>query len=308
MLEARKIHKTSLMMPPTTPDHDHEIVTLRQLIDQGLASAVPEAASGDVVTKAMRYALLTRGKRLRPLLTVAAATRCDSRIEAALPGALALEIVHTASLIVDDLPAMDNATMRRGLPTVHIAFSEDIALLATIGLLNLAYQTLLRAETLPLQTRLDMLHVLTQAVGTDGLISGQGMDLQGKVGRSDLSAVAKLNYQKTGVLFVAAFEFAALAANLPPDVRRQLREAAQHLGHSYQINDDINDLLSHSAATGKTAARDGDHKTSLSLLTLEEAKQLAEQHHQEAVAALHKTGLAACHDLTDFMLAVCRKV
>jgi geranylgeranyl diphosphate synthase, type II len=241
------------------------------------------------VTEAMRYSLLAPGKRIRPILTLLLARQLGGNESLALDPACALEMVHSASLILDDLPAMDNATLRRGLPALHIAFGEATAQLAAIGLLNAAYQVVLRAEGLTPALRLGLLEDLTAAVGVDGLVGGQELDLQGQAQRLTADAVAKLNHGKTGVLFETAAMFGARIANIPATRREAARRFGDHLGQAFQIWDDLLDKQSSTAVIGKNIDQDGGEKSILATLSAEQARALMHQHHGEA-----RTALAAC--------------
>ena len=190
-----------------------QLAALRQSIEQRLAQlANPGGGTATrMVSQAMNYALLAPGKRVRPVLTLMACTQLGGELALALDGACAIEMVHTASLILDDLPCMDDAQLRRGLPTTHRAHGEAAALLAAIGLLNRAYAVLAHAGLQPPQ-KIALLARLTDAVGVDGLIDGQALDLRERIGFRGIEAIDELNRLKTGSLFAAALEFGAICA------------------------------------------------------------------------------------------------
>ncbi len=188
----------------------------------------------------MRYAVLSPGKRIRPLLTLLTARQLDCPAGRAMAPACAVELVHAASLVLDDLPCMDDADLRRGRATVHREFGEDIAVLAGVGLLNEAYSLIMRAEGLSAETRCDMAAVLSRTVGIAGLIGGQDKDLVGCERRS-FAELSQLHHEKTGVLFVAAVELGALAAGAGADARETLRQFGCELGLAFQAIDDMQD-------------------------------------------------------------------
>ena len=158
-----------------------KIGSFRAQLDARLADLVP--ASSQPLGAAMNYAVSTPGKRLRPLLLLLIATQLGQTVDAALDAACAVEMVHAASLVLDDLPCMDDAPLRRGQPSTHARFGEDVAVLTGVALLNQAYDLLARAAHLPPQDRLDMIQALSNAVGLEGLVAGQALDLRERSAR-----------------------------------------------------------------------------------------------------------------------------
>ncbi len=232
------------------------------------------------VHRAMGYAVLSPGKRIRPMLALATAEMLGGDSEEALDLACAVELVHCCSLVLDDLPAMDDAGLRRGRPTLHLEFGEDVALLAAFALLNRGYALVAEASQRLHLSRYgpeDLLHQLAQAIGTAGLIGGQALDLASGQVPTALSGLEYIHSHKTGALFLAAAELGAMAA----DARRRDFEAigafAKNLGLAYQIEDDLLDVLATSAETGKDAGQDGDRATFVKLLGVEGARALAEE-------------------------------
>lgn len=214
---------------------------LRAMVDAALEAAMPDA--GDPphrIHAAMRYAVLSPGKRLRPLLALLSASHLGCPPAAALPGACALEFVHAASLVLDDLPCMDDADTRRGQPSVHVRYGEDVAVLTGVALLNEAYALLGCAPGLSDAARCEMTTLLARTVGPAGLVGGQDKDL---MGTADLSpgAATQLHHEKTGVLFIAAVEMGALAAGADHESRETLRAFARELGLAFQALDDLHD-------------------------------------------------------------------
>ncbi|MEJ7932449.1 polyprenyl synthetase family protein [Ramlibacter sp. AN1015] len=211
-------------------------------IEQRLAQLLPQAgALGDnALAGAMRSAVLGPGKRLRPLLTMLAgeALLAGGEPAALLDAACAVEMVHCASLVLDDMPCMDDARLRRGQPALHLHAGEDVALLAAVALLALASQVLAQAPELDATRRCRLVACLNAAIGFGGLAQGQYRDL--RQGAVDAAAGAELNDLKTGVLFAAALEMAAIVA-ARDEQAPALRRAALELGRAFQLRDDLDD-------------------------------------------------------------------
>ena len=244
----------------------------------------------------MRYAVLSPGKRVRPMLALAAAEMLGGPPDDALDLACAVELVHCCSLVLDDLPAMDDAHLRRGRPTLHRAFGEDVALLAAFALLNRGYGLVAEASQrlhLSRYSPEELLHHLAQAIGTAGLIGGQALDLTSGQGSPALSDLEYIHSHKTGALFVAAAELGAMAV----DARRRDLEAvgafAKNLGLAFQIEDDLLDVLATSAVTGKDAGQDADKATFVKLLGVEGARALADELLEFALASVATFGRKA---------------
>ena len=237
----------------------------------------------------MRYAALDGGKRLRPML-VLAASELGERVQAACEAALAaVECIHVYSLVHDDMPEMDNDTLRRGKPTCHVAYGAATALLVGDALQTLAFDVLSRPTALPAARQLQMLNVLARASGSAGMAGGQAIDLA-NVGR-DLpqNALEQMHSLKTGALIRAAVQLGALSC---PDVSETalaaLDEYARKLGLAFQVIDDVLDCAADTATLGKTAGKDADadKPTYVKLLGLDAARDYAEQLAAEAINAL----------------------
>lgn len=248
------------------------------------------------VHQAMRYAVLSPGKRVRPMLALAAAEMLGGSADEALDLGCAVELIHCCSLVLDDLPAMDDARLRRGRPTLHREFGEDVALLAAFALLNRGYALVAEASQRLQLSRYspeDLLHHLAQAIGTAGLIGGQALDLASGKGSLELSDLEYIHSHKTGALFLAAAELGAMAA----DARRRDFEAigvfAKNLGLAFQIEDDLLDVLATSAETGKDAGQDGDKATFVKLLGVVGARSLADELLEFALASVAQFGRKA---------------
>jgi geranylgeranyl diphosphate synthase type II len=242
--------------------------------------------------EAIRYSLLAPGKRVRPLLCLLTAEYLGGDGEAALDAACAIEMIHTASLVLDDLPAMDDATLRRGLPANHVSYGEDTALLAAMALLNRAYGVLGAARGLSEPIRLALVQLLTQAVGTDGIIAGQDCDLKADLLVRDHISLEKMHTQKTGALFVAAVEAGARVAETRREWLPALRIFGSKLGLAFQTGDDLADALGTEATTGKNVGQDVGKPTMLSFLGHDRAVQVASAFVQSAILALEPLGPA----------------
>jgi geranylgeranyl diphosphate synthase type II len=200
---------------------------------------------------AMRYALLSPGKRVRPLLAVLTALDYGRDAARVLDFGCALEMVHCASLILDDLPCMDDAQLRRGRPAAHRRFGEATTTLAAVGLLNEAYGVLAADGSLSHRLRSTLAGDLSAAVGTTGLVSGQSRDLSDRSGALDEHEVAIINRQKTGVLFELAIAGAGRIIDLPAECTGQLNAYATHIGLAFQCADDLLDAVDPAADSGK---------------------------------------------------------
>ncbi|HJR59418.1 MAG TPA: polyprenyl synthetase family protein [Vicinamibacterales bacterium] len=255
-------------------------------VEAELRRLVPEGR--DPVPRSMAYTALAPSKRVRPVLTLLCAELCGGRAPAALPAAAAIELVHAASLILDDLPSMDDAPMRRGRPTNHKVFGEAIAILAAFALLNQAYGTVARAYEPDMAARLASL--LSDSVGIEGLVGGQAADLLATDQQIDFDMLERIHRGKTGALFVAAATSGALAAGGPADAVASLAAYAKNLGLAFQIVDDLLDVEGDPAQTGKAIREDVRKTTFVSFSGVAGARQLARELCETADRALHPFG------------------
>jgi geranylgeranyl diphosphate synthase, type II len=215
------------------------VATLKGQLEARLVDIAPPAARP--LAAAMHHALATPGKRLRPLLLLLTATQLGQAVEAALDAACAVEMVHAASLVLDDLPCMDDAPTRRGQPSTHARFGEDVAVLTGVALLNHAYALLARAPQLSATDRVQMIEALSGAVGMEGLVAGQELDLHAPVG--DLAAVREAHHRKTGVLFMAAVSLGAVIGQANVAEHMALERFAAEFGLAFQARDDVSDAV-----------------------------------------------------------------
>ncbi len=250
---------------------------------------VPEASNAPVVD-AMRYTLLAPSKRVRAVLVLLAAELCGSPARA-MPAACAVEAIHAASLILDDLPSMDDAPLRRGRPTAHIEFGEAVAVLAAFGLLNEAYGHLARAYDPLLATRITTLYA--DAVGLDGLIAGQAEDVLATDHTLTFDTLERIHRRKTGVLFSAAATAGALTAGASAGDIAALTAYAKNLGLAFQIVDDLLDVTGSPEDTGKMTRSDARKTTFVSFSGVDGARELALELCRTATAALAPFGRRA---------------
>ncbi len=245
---------------------------------------------------AMRYAVLDGGKRLRPLLVLAASEAVGGSPDAALRAACAVELIHAYSLVHDDMPCMDNDVLRRGKPTVHVKFGEADALLAGDALQALAFELLTPDDgSVELAAQANLCRLLARAAGSQGMAGGQAIDLA-SVGKSLYEAqLREMHRLKTGALLKGSVEMgAACACNVPAQALPALRDYGAALGLAFQIVDDILDVTADSSTLGKTAGKDAasDKPTYVSLLGLDGARSQARGLLVDALAALDRSGLS----------------
>ena len=241
------------------------------------------------VYDAMRYSALAPGKRLRPLLVLAAARLFGVAQRSALQVAAAIEMVHAYSLIHDDLPAMDDSDLRRGRPTCHKAFDEATAVLAGDGLLTMAFEVLAHPDTHgDPAVRCELIAALAGAAGAAGMVGGQMIDLIAETRPLDIGAITRLQRMKTGALIAFSCEAGAVLAKAPAELRLALRGYAHDLGLAFQIADDLLDVDGLAAETGKPVGADAaaGKATFVSILGPERARAQAELLVSQAVAHL----------------------
>jgi len=243
-----------------------ESAARRARVDLRLKKLLPPADSAPrPLTDAVRDICLRQGKRVRPLLAMLSSAHFGGRELAALDFGCALELIHTASLVLDDLPCMDDAVIRRGKVTLHRRFGEDTAVLSAVGLLNLAYGVIVGDAEVEPETRLALIALLSDTVGFHGLVSGQFRDLRDPEALRDELTLTSLNYQKTGVLFAAAIVGGAMIAGADEAAQVQARLFASRLGLAFQLWDDLQDSVSTSEAIGKDVRKDDGRVTFVTL-------------------------------------------
>jgi geranylgeranyl diphosphate synthase type II len=269
----------------------------RRLVEDALSRALPpESAWPATIHRAVRYSLFAGGKRVRPLLALAAGETVGGAPEEVLPLAVAVEMIHTYSLIHDDLPCMDDDDLRRGKPTSHKVFGEAIAVLAGDALLTRAFHVL--ADVPPywdgerLRRRVQALAILGEASGTTGLIGGQVEDLESEGREVDHTTLERLHRAKTGALFSASVRGGAVLGGAGPDDLSRLARYGAAVGLAFQVVDDILDATEGAEQLGKTAGKDhaAAKATYVRVHGMDGARRMAEDLRAQAEAALEHMG------------------
>ena len=274
----------------------------QSMVAAELHRLVPPDAEA-AVERSMAYTALAPSKQVRAVLVLLCAELCRGRSAHAVPAAAAIELVHASSLILDDLPSMDDAPLRRGRKANHLEFGEAVAILAAFGLLNLAYATYARSYDPPLATRLTAL--TADAVGPAGLIGGQALDLLATDHDITFEALERIHRGKTGALFVAAAACGALIAGASPESISALTAYAKNLGLAFQIIDDLLDVEGTPEETGKAVREDARKTTFVSFSGVAGARQLAGELCETADRALAPFGAKAdrLRELSAFVAA-----
>jgi geranylgeranyl pyrophosphate synthase len=237
---------------------DPRLARYRALIDAGLDHCLPGRSElAPRLVEAMRYAVQGGGKRIRPLLTLATADALGADVVAVVPAACAVELIHAYSLVHDDLPAMDDDDLRRGRPTLHVAFDEATAILAGDALLTLAFERL-ATSPLPPEHRIAMVQCLAAAAGWQGMVGGQAFDMAATGQRLTLDALERMHRGKTGALLAAAVSLGAIGAGANDRTKGLLDEFARAIGLAFQIVDDLLDVTETTDMQGKRAGADAE--------------------------------------------------
>jgi len=279
------------VIPETAASQD--VLKLRVLIEERLAWLLPETQPRDRLNRSMRHSLLAPGKRLRPIVTLLTTEALGGRASEALDPACAIEMVHTASLIVDDLPCMDDAALRRGRRSSHSRFGVDVALLAAISLLNRAPMVISCSHGLDEGLRLRLIQLLSQATGdVDGLAAGQLADLEALPETTEVDQLREIVTRKTSALFVCAVESGARIAGASEMTVSSLRRFGETFGLAFQILDDVADLQDSAEKLRKDVGKDASKATHASLLGPERAAELAQSHADAVAVILEEIGLA----------------
>lgn len=264
--------------------------TVDRMLNQWLPK---ESAKPATIHRAMRYSLFAGGKRMRPVLCLAAARACGiRRLADAMPAACAVECVHTYSLIHDDLPCMDDDDLRRGRPTSHKVFGEGIAVLAGDALLTAAFEILVKSKPAERYGLADFVAELARAAGSRFLVGGQVADLEAEGKKSGASDLRFIHRGKTAAMIVCSLKLGAMSANATPRVLGILEEFGDHLGLAFQAVDDILDVTQSSEQLGKSAGKDAaaGKTTYPALLGLEESKKEAARLTEKALGSLSRIG------------------
>lgn len=278
-----------------------------KLVETNLIKELRRTKSLDEnLMRAMEYSLMAGGKRLRPILLMAAADSINGNGEKFITVADALELIHTYSLIHDDLPAMDDDDYRRGKLTNHKVFGEATAILAGDALLTLAFEVILRQKDVPPEILLTVIKEISIAAGAAGMVGGQAIDLRSEGVQIDLATLKLMHTGKTGALFKAAIRSGAILAQASDKQLNDLTRYAEAFGLAFQITDDILDVTGDEKILGKpTGSDEKNHKsTYVSLTSLDEAKRLAQATVDDALNALKNFGNEAdfLRELVQYLL------
>lgn len=270
-------------------DLDAYLVAQSTLIERHLNTLMGERRGLHAgLFDAARYATLGGGKRLRPILTLATSEAFGVPDDVAIQPACAVELVHTYSLIHDDLPCMDNDDFRRGKPSVHKAFPEAVAVLTGDYLLTYAFEVLATAPSLQPHQRLTLVSTLAKASGSEGLIGGQLLDIEAETKKPDENMLQEIHRRKTGALIAAAVQFGGIVADVPDTVMKSLSASGLLLGLAFQIIDDILDVTHGEAKHGKKGGSDAakGKTTFVTLLGMNKAHAAAEKAVNRAISVL----------------------
>lgn len=288
-------------------DLKHYLGKRQKLVDAALDRLLPKASvKPPTIHKAMRYSLFAGGKRLRPILCLAAAETCEGDIAKALPLAGAVECVHTYSLIHDDLPCMDNDDFRRGRPTSHKVFGQGIAVLAGDALLTIAFEMAAKCDAPPRYPHAVIIKELAEASGSQYLIAGQVADIENEGKKITARQLQYIHERKTAALIRASLRLGAMSAGATPGQLKNISDFGLALGLAFQIIDDILDVTQTSEQLGKSAGKDvsAQKATYPALLGLDGAEKAADRWTARARAALKPFGkkAASLNAIADYLL------
>jgi geranylgeranyl diphosphate synthase type II len=269
----------------------------RALVDDFLQQLASRTGAPQPLDAPLRRALTSEGKRVRGILTIAVAESAGARPERVVPAAAAMEMIHASSLILDDLPSMDDAVMRRGAPALHREFGEDLAILAAVALLNHSYGLVAENHAACTPRRWPLPQVMQRvvdAVGWNGTIAGESVDLHPLDYRGnspvDFDTLEFIHSRKTGALFVAAAAVGGMLANIHPAPLQRIEVFAKNLGLAFQITDDILDVTSDAEQLGKDVGKDVDRLTFVKLAGVEGARKLSDELVDTSLASIATLG------------------
>ena len=283
------------------------LIARQKEVDRALDSFLPKASTRPTtIHKAMRYSLFAGGKRLRPILCLAAAEACGGLAKSTLPLACALECIHTYSLVHDDLPSMDNDDFRRGRPTCHKVFGDGIAVLAGDALLTIAFEIAAETKTRPRYDLRAIFREIALAAGSRKLIAGQVADLEGEGKPINPAQLRYIHGNKTAALLTTSVRLGAMSANATPGQLNAISDFGQALGLAFQVIDDILDVTQTSEKLGKSAGKDlaARKATYPSVLGLDKSRAEAGRLTRRAHASLRPLGARAetLRALADYLL------
>lgn len=264
------------------------IQTNQPLIEETLHGLIKDIKAPGPLKDAMLYSLQAGGKRIRPLYTLAVLKELEIQNDDAIIVASTIEMIHTYSLIHDDLPAMDNDDLRRGKPTNHIVFGEALAILAGDALVTIAFGIIARLQNISPELKIGLIDKLSSSAGAEGMVGGQVLDMLGEGQSLTLKQLEEIHVNKTGALLSYSILAGAIIANAPEEIMSALEKYAFHIGLAFQIQDDILDIEGTSEQLGKTAGKDlkSEKNTYPSILTMEGAKIELQNQYDRAFQAL----------------------
>ena len=262
-------------------------------IELQLEAIINDITAPHELKEAMLYSLRAGGKRIRPLYTLAVLQELGVENVEAIKVASTIEMIHTYSLIHDDLPSMDNDDLRRGKPTNHKVFGEALAILAGDALVTLAFGIIARLKDLEPSQKVRLIDQLSMASGAEGMVGGQVLDMLGEGKRLSLEELEEVHLNKTGALLSYSILAGGIIANANEDIMKALHRYSIHIGLAFQIQDDILDVEGTSEQLGKTAGKDilSEKNTYPSILTLAGAKEQLQKQYNLAIEALHSVTL-----------------
>ncbi len=262
-------------------------------IEGRLTELIKQVKSPEELKKAMDYSLQAGGKRIRPLYTLAVLEELNMKNEDALTVACTIEMIHTYSLIHDDLPSMDNDDLRRGKPTNHVVFGEALAILAGDALVTLAFGIIARCQNLTSMQKVQLIDQLSYAAGAEGMVGGQVLDILSEGKSLTIEELEEVHTNKTGALLLFSVLAGGIIANADENILAALEKYAYHIGLAFQIQDDILDIEGTSEQLGKTAGKDilSEKNTYPSILTLPGAKEQLQTQYKLAIQALDTVNL-----------------
>ena len=280
----------------------------RTLVERELDNLLPASSLPPVqVHQAIRWSMFAGGKRFRPVLLLATGQAFDAATTALIKTACAFEMIHTYSLIHDDLPSMDDDDLRRGRPTCHVRFGEATAILAGDALQTLAFRTIAEDEQLEVATRVALMSELARAAGTpEGMVAGQALDMEAEARQVNAGELEEIHRHKTGALIVAAARSGAIIGRATEAELDAVTGYGAHLGLLFQITDDLLDVTASAEDLGKTPGKDAQSRkaTYPSLHGIEETREAAANAHRAACAALDRLDrpTAVLRQIADFIL------
>ncbi len=268
----------------------------RALVDDYLARLASRTGAPVPLAAPLARALASAGKRVRGILTLAVGEAIGARAEKLVAAAAAMEMIHASSLILDDLPSMDDALLRRGAPALHREFGEDLAILSAVALLNHSYGLVAQAHAELSPRRWPMQQVMQRvvdAVGWNGTIAGESVDLHSEGSSLDFDTLEFIHSRKTGALFVAAAAVGGMLANIHPAPLQRIEVFAKNLGLAFQITDDVLDVTSAPEVLGKDVGKDTQRLTFVKLAGIEGARKLSEELVETSLSAIEPLGAPA---------------